>query len=328
MRLKLAIPGVLTVAGLVGVGIAGSTNADPVLANASDARNVHSAADAAYRSFAGSEEQQNAGYVLRAWVFNHSMDECMSENGYPDWDWSLSRQYARPTDPLAASEWFATPNRAYRSALLMSQRKRLVAEDAMNSTADPAQQSSILQCSLSTPDAPERVATLATQPATASRLIAEWNDMIADAGKEAGDISSYYECMDSASVQALDDFDLRARDLARAFTLIEPSATSIPESGDDPRAQSPEWLEFIDLETQVTDTDWACRKEVYLANIATLPKLISDFVAANEDEIREAQRDWMVIAREASMVGYAGQPGPLGSAGEGKESSFGGGSKF
>jgi hypothetical protein len=100
---------------------------------------VREAAAEVYGSFAGSEHQQDAGLLLKAYTLNHAVDDCLANAGYPDWDWSLSRQYAIPTDPLDAGVWFAEPNRPFRSDVLIAEKPRLEADSTMNrDDIDPA----------------------------------------------------------------------------------------------------------------------------------------------------------------------------------------------
>ena len=307
------LSGVVVAASLIAVVAATAQDETPVLSLA-EAQDVQSLAASVYESVAGTQHQQNAGFIMRAWVFNHAMDECMSKQGYPEWDWSASRQYARPTDPLASSIWFATPHRAQRSELLMSQQRRLLAEETMNQESAPERQKTILECSLSTPDASEAAAEAATRPTSASKLVEEWNEMVSDAGADAGDASTYYDCMDSSDVTVLDDSNLPSTELARALSMIDPPARDTPRTPTDSSARSEVWLRFVALEKEATDADWQCRKDVYLANIGNLPSLINDFVAEHRDEIDQAKSGWEFLEAEAAGVGYTGQPGPLGAA--------------
>ena len=64
----------------------------PAVPSEAKSERIRDVAVAVYAQFAGTEYQRNAGLVMRAWTFNHAMDECMQSLGFPQWDWSTSRQ--------------------------------------------------------------------------------------------------------------------------------------------------------------------------------------------------------------------------------------------
>ncbi len=274
---------------------------------------VRRAAAEVYGSFSGSESQRNAGFVMRAYVFNHALDDCLASAGYSDWDWSLSRQYATPVDPLASGVWFSEPDRPFRSEQLIAQRSRLLAERIMNRDDVPAdRQAAIVGCVNTTRGGSESEAEAATEPPVAAKLREDWNEAIAQVADTVAQSSEYYECMDSARIPILVSTGLSATELGQAVSAMSPDDADIPVSASAPSAENDGWQRFIRAEKAITDADWACRKDVYAAHIMDLAPVIAGFSTNHAAEIAQAQAGWQGIQKQADAVGFTGQDGPLG----------------
>lgn len=309
------------VAATIGGGVLIGTNREPLeglpfaqaAADADDGPTVRKLADEVYATFAGTVRQQNGGWVLRAYAQNHVMDECMEGAGFPEWDWSLTRVYANPVDPLAPGTWLAEPNRFDRSEVLIAQRERLFTEDGMNDEIPGDEDRAIGDClSRVTPGGDEREAESVSRSAVASTLTEEWEGMVRKVAGSGGDLDSYYSCMDQATIPILDDLDLPLDATEERLAEISPDNQNIPTSPTDPVASSRQWQQLVTAEKSVNEADWSCRQNVYQAHITELVPAIEAFAATHRDEILQAQREWAIIEDEAAQIGYDGQPGPLG----------------
>lgn len=250
---------------------------------------------------------------MRAYVLNFGMDRCMQAAGYPDWDWSLSRQYAGPVDPLASGVWFGEPNRPFRSQQLVAQQRRLRADDTMNADdVSPQRQAAVLSCVNSTPRASDSEAESATMPPVVAQLVSEWSNTISAAAAAAADTSAYYECMDAAKIPVLVGTGLPATELSEAISTLGPNSADIPASPSDPAAAGDAWQSFLRSEKTITDADWSCRQDVYQRRIGDLVPVITRFATEHSTEMADAQAQWERVAKEAADVGFTGQVGALG----------------
>jgi hypothetical protein len=306
--LPIIVAGAVVLALFVQVGVWASARS---AAEASQTQTeVRAQAAEVYVSFAGTIDQRNAGFVMRAFTFNHAMDECMDAAGYPEWDWSLSRNYASETDPLASGVWLAEPNRSIRSDALIAQRLRLLADDEMNQDSmSEKEMDAVRSCVESAPTVSENEAEAATTPPVAQKLIQEWHKTIGAYAQSTHGEGDYYACVDEASLDVLRATGLGAEDLGQALSALDPSNAAIPT----PEAKefSTEWKDFLAAEKAITDVDWNCRKDVYADLIGRLGPVVDEFAEAHSVQIAEAKRGGRQIEAAAAELGYAGQPGSL-----------------
>jgi hypothetical protein len=300
------------VAGLASVGVyLGHRAGGQAEGSPAESARVRATAERVYGSFAGTIEQRNAGGVLKAYAMNGGMDECLEAAGFPEWDWSKSRQYATPSDPLGVGTWLAEPNRPLRSEQLMAQRRALLAEASMNRDhIDPAENKAIGTCLDSPHHASHTV--VGEMPKAARILQDQWWAMVEGVAEQVAPISEYDDCMVAAHIPALEKFKMPASEIGVAIARLGPSDSVIPSSPRDPRAKSPAWQAFRASEKQVTDADWQCRKATYDAAMVRLGSQLDHFASAHAAEIKAARAGWRQVQAQAKSLGYVGQSGPLG----------------
>ncbi len=236
----------------------------------------------------------------------------MDEAGYPGWDWSMSRQYATPIDPLAPGYWLAEPNRPFRSAQLMAQQPRLLAEEAMNADdVDPEEQAAVVACVQDTPPVAEAEADSVARPVIATRLAAAWHERVEEAAAQVGTPEAYLDCLEDADIPVLGS-DLPVYRLPQAVSAMGPGVDEIPSTPSDAAATSSGWLKLLEAEAAVNAADWSCRSEEYFASIGDVAVLTSEFEEEFKREIADAQEGWHLIVKKAESLGYTGASGPLG----------------
>jgi hypothetical protein len=333
MKIRRKSPAVLALAGVAAFGVAacGATGAGHGAISTTTSRAADSApvvggivnvvggdvraeADALYKSFAGTEREQNAGLVLQSYALNGATGRCMASAGFEDWDWSLSRGYAEPKDALASTVWFAAPLFAFKSEQLMALAPFKRAEVVMNADegSSAAREAAITQCLKTTPGTSDDAADAAAKPAAAAALEEDWRAALASAGSSlGGDPMKYNDCMNAAKIPILDERGIDAGDVEEALQTVVPSAKDIPDSASDPVANSAGWQHLLQVEGTVVQADWSCRKSTYEEGIEKLAPLIKDFETRHAQEIRQAQQGWQDIEDRAAKLGYSGQVGPL-----------------
>lgn len=273
---------------------------------------VRSEALRVYESFAGTKYQQEAGEVMRAYAVNGPMDECLEARGFPEWDWSLSRGYAYPYDPLTSTEWFADLGRRTFSEREIAARDFLAAEVVMNSDGGRSAQyeEAIDECSATAVRGSEEEVAAAGQPAGAQQLIEAWWATMSEAGVEVGgDLDDYYSCMDAAAIPVLDGVGRGYDEIAQ---VMSSQAVPAPEPGTDPANYSDEWKRFLAIEGTVIAADVACRADVYERGITAIGPIVAEFERAHAHEIVAIQAGWSDAVERAEAFGYTGEPGPLG----------------
>lgn len=268
-----------------------------------------------FESFAGTPAEQNALSVVQAHAANADMDSCMESAGYPEWDWSLSRTYAAPPDPLNSQFWLAEPLRRWRSADLLAMRPFLEAEKVMNAdNTSVGMDEAVTSCLKAV--TPRSEATLdQAAPRLIERLTLEWYGMVSALGDEFAlpSASTYLDCMDASDVSALDDIDAPATEIGPAMSRLGPSDSDIPRSLDDSaRWNSGGWQHLLRGEDELIEADWSCRMDVYVAAINDVLPHIKEFAEQHTDEIATARRAWKQVVADAEELGYRGQEGPLG----------------
>lgn len=278
---------------------------------------VRAEAARVYESFAGTQDQQNAGLVVRAHALNGPMDACLDERGYPQWDWSLARTYASPYDPLRPTEWFAELGDKVYSENEMAMRGYVAAEAEMNAdvSRDPRYQKAIDECVAETPQPSDSEADSASKPAQTPALVEAWRTTMHHARDDiGGDIAVYYQCMEDAAIPVLDDEGLPygGEESSAKMAVEAAKAGPAPTSEQNPDTYSQKWKSFLAEEQQVIVADVGCRKDVYDEGITRLGPVIAQFETDHADEIAKAGQGWARITKRAAELGYDGQPGPLG----------------
>jgi hypothetical protein len=281
---------------------------------------IRAKAQRVWESFAGTARQQDALSVLSAYWGNKAMDECLARNGYPEWDWSLSRTYADPEDPLQTNTWLAMPMSRWRSNDLVAAKPFLLAEAVMNADPPSAEADAVAACAGSSSGNASRLGT----DAPIGRLKNTWRSLVADVGATAlPDERAYEDCVTAADVALLrgeeSDQPLATR-IAYAMSGASPDDADIPSDPINPQQwANPAWQHFLGLEDEFFRADWACRKYIYAEHIGDLDPVIDSFAAQHASEIAEASAYWRQVEADAAALGYTGQRGSLdgvvGSAG-------------
>lgn len=299
---------------LAGCGsqVADGTGPAPDSASAAD---VRAEAQRVYESFAGTQQQQDAAYVLQSYSRNGPLDECLAQRGYPEWDWSLSRPYASPYDALSASVWFAEPGDRFFSENEIATRAFAEAEKVMND-ADrwPAGFSkTLLECEDSVKPTSDADVEKASRPAGSAKLLEAWDTAMREAGERlGGSFDAYYDCMTAADLPVLKQNNRTYDDLGPVMASEAGKAGPPPTADQDPSTYTDAWRHFLDLEDQMLTADTACRTDVYNRDIGKLMATITEFAESHADEIASAQEGWDDVVVRAGQLGYHGQVGPLG----------------
>lgn len=279
---------------------------------AKDPADVHALAQRVYESFAGTVAQQDAGEVLRAYAMNGPTDACLEEKGYPEWDWSLSRSYAVPYDPLRPTEWFAELQRRRWSENESAMRDFVAAEREMNADEGrpEAYEKAIDTCLAASPQPSDDEVDRASTPKDATALVEAWRSTMREHGQKlGGDPAAYYECLDGAELEVLTAWGESSDELGVVMAVEAGKAGPPPAEGEKP---SEAWSRFLVLEGEVLAAEAACRQDVHDRHIAELAPVITAFAEEHADAISRAQSGWDEIEKRAAELGYHGQRGPLG----------------
>ncbi len=286
-------------------------NADSGMAGSGVRQN----AQQVFEAFAGTVAERNALMVIKTYQANKPMDQCMEDRGYAEWDWSLSRPYADPTDPMSISPWFAQPMARWRSHDVVAARPFLFAERVMNAALPAAEDAAVRECLREVRD--QVKPTYVDSPDKSIRQVERaWHQMVYEFERaHAPDRLDYYTCMNDADVTILDGQGLLIGDVGEAMSGASPADDAIPEDPNNPEQWSnPDWQEFLAKEQQFFEQDWNCRMGVYQANIDALGSAVDEFATANASLIEGAKAYWLDVQARALALGYSGQVGSLDGA--------------
>ncbi len=270
-----------------------------------------SAAQHLFESFSGTQAQRSALAVVAAYGANAEMDRCMSEEGFPEWDWSLASVPADPDDALKTSLWLNQPMSYWRSHDLVSMRPFLFAEKEMNNPTDDAEEAATARCKVKLSSPIEGAAASTQTEADAdspSRAIEKlqdaWWAQVAELD-DAVDASpdDYYSCLQSKHLSIFESQDLEVQDLGYAMSGASPDDDAIPSDiSNEQEWQDGQWQTFLSVEREYFDADWSCRASIYAENIDRVDSLVDSFEHEYADQIRRASDYWGSVEKKARQL--------------------------
>lgn len=120
-------------------------------------------------------------------------------------------------------------------------------------------------------------------------------------------------CLDDADITILEPYgdeplDEVLEDVGGVMNLVSPDDDDdVPADPTDPAQWgNPGWQEFLALEDNYSQAEWACRQEVYEQYIDGLMPLIESFSQEHAAQIAKAQQQWSEISAEAQRLGHHG----------------------
>lgn len=273
---------------------------------------VQAQANRVFESFAGSVFQRDASMVLQAWKSNGAMDGCMEREGFPEWDWSATRNLTPRTNALGASTFFAAPMALAQSAAIADTAEAAAMEhELLTMELSPAEDAAVGRCLDSAPALPETQAAQFSTPKTVSGLRDKWWAMLDSWDKEHGDTDRYNACF----AKQRDAQGLSSEvtgETWRGFVASEaPRPRSSSKTPAGPFTEGAEWAALESLETTLELVDWNCRQAVYTEHLADIEDDIAEFGRDHASEISSAQQDWPSVEERAAELGFTGQRGSL-----------------
>jgi hypothetical protein len=271
---------------------------------------LHARADAIFESFNGTTRQRNASGALQAWALNGAMDDCMRAAGFPEWDWSSTRNIAPRTNALGPSVFFAKPLAHSYSNALRDMAEAVRAEQQLREEVlTPAEDAAVGACVEATPSTSDSVADAASTPKVVQELRSAWWAMLASLDEKFGDLARYSECFDSSAASR--NLDVGADSWQAQLAVFAPRASQMPSDDDPELADGAPWLTFLDAESQLESADWQCRRDVYEDHLDEVDVAVSAFAQEHAAEIGDAEVAWRAIEAQAAELGFHGQPGSL-----------------
>lgn len=265
---------------------------------------LQSEAQRVFGSFAGTKEQQGAAEVLQAWALNGAMDRCMEAAGYPEWDWSRTRNAGfGPAEALSASLLFAEPDRLTVGESAVATRAARDRELALMAESPTGAYSEAIGTCLEEPENRAGSTRGDAGQRTITRLTNRWYEFVRNLDRY-GDRAAYEACMEATDLDLLSESGEPVRDAWAALWDAYPSSTNdIPESVTAPDASGP-WKRAVALEQRFVDASWTCRAATYNDHAADALQDIQDFESTWAEEIDAASNTWDLRVSEAQELGY------------------------
>lgn len=260
-----------------------------------------------YERFAGTLEQRTAGELLRAYALNGPLDECLEQAGFPEWDWSLSRGYPVPEDPLAATDYFAELGRRVWSINESYSAPYARAEAKLNDDELSQEQFEATQTCVQTAEVPTDDELLAVgRPPGAQRLIDQWRLAMRAAEREivGADTPAYSACMSAADIPFLKDLGRTFDEIGPAMAQVAPPNDDVPPPGTALEATSEAWRDYLAIEDQFIAADVGCRRAVYHQGIDAIGVAVADFEARHAVEIAKVEASWPELIEAAGRLGF------------------------
>lgn len=297
-------------------GIGAWLNGDRDFVSASGQPNVASdivqaKANAVFESFNGTVAQRDASGVLQSWALNGGMDTCMQSEGFPEWDWSATRNVAPRTNALDTSVFFAAPLGHSYSNALIDMAPAILAEKAVRERELSNEEAvAVSRCVESTKATSDEAATQASIPVVVQHLRNKWWAMLTSLDERYGNVQEYDACFareaKSLAVSATQGDSWKA-----GLANLVPSASEVPQSADEPFADGGPWSVFVTAEAQLEAVDWGCRSGVYESHLADVEAAIAEFASKNAADIEAAKAAWADVEKSAAELGFMGQSGSL-----------------
>ena len=281
------------------------TPAGPAIAQSDK---IRAYASLVFESFYGTVPQRDAAGVVGAWLDNGAMDTCMDQAGYPEWDWSITRQYASSVDPLSSSAFFDDPAGKALSSTLMATVPGIIADDRlMNLTPGPVEDEVISRCLETTPPPSDEQGQL--RP-VGRGLLEDWRALMYSLDAEFGDEDAFWRCVDDANPSVLDGVEEPGEGGSVLYSLA-PDGDDTPTGLSDPKADDDAWQRFLVAEQEWDAARWGCRSQVYNEHIDDVNTAVHQFALDNAKRIASTKAEWLVVEKRAAELGYHGQVGSI-----------------
>lgn len=301
MMIAKIATGLAVVTSLAACGTQQASTADTAEVQVSvESSEVRSDASTLFYSWYGTDEDRAAAEVIVAHEVNAAAAECMTDKGYP-LDWTQAIQNAAPVDPLGPSIWTNEPMGRIFSNPYLAATDAMHAEQEMNAgEADQGRADASNECRKQHPGASDRQVDAIRHPDGQEKLLEAWRDGLRSATSEFGTYGDYQKCMSSQQVPLLGDQAVTAENFYAKLRTQAPTADDLPST------KSPEgstkWQEFLNLENQWLNADWACRADVYDRAMVRVPEFLDTFAHQHAEEIAQLQNSWHLISLEAASL--------------------------
>jgi len=261
-------------------------------------------ANRVYASFAGNRMENDAAGVLQAWALNGSMDQCMAEAGFPEWDWSTARNYGvNPGNGLGGSDLFEEPLRLSFALAAIASKGAAEREAARMGEEPSGPLAAAIDVCAADPEVREGSDETAPSMRAITRMRNRWFSFVGGLDKY-GDVAGYYRCLQAADLDVLQETGQPIDNLDVALSMSYPSrASEIPGSLDAP-ITSPAWRHAVELEQQFAKASWNCRADIYETHA---DQVLGDVLAFEDEwasEITGIAADWDAVVTRAEALGW------------------------
>jgi len=273
---------------------------------------LHARANEVFEAFNGTVRQRDASGVLQAWSLNGAMDKCMEDAGFPQWDWSATRNAAPRTNALGTSVFFSEPMvHAYSNALMDIVESSRAEERLRTSVLTPDEDAAVGKCLEATPVTSDEAATSYSTPEVAAALRSHWWVMVDSFDSKYGDMSAYTSCFGRGDRELEVDLGVTGDSWQQVLAELAPPPSKTPPDAASQLTTAPAWSSFTQTEALVESIDWTCRAAIYEAHLDEVESAVDQFLADHADEIAQAQAEWLKVEQRATELGFYGQDGSI-----------------
>lgn len=179
-------------------------------------------------------------------------------------------------------------------------------------TIGPREDAAIDECIASTPATSDDTADGASAPAAAMSLREAWWAMLAELDERHGDVDAYNQCLSEADLAHVPEPVRSADEAHTVLSAFAPAGDKVRSTPQQPLAANEDWQRLLIAEGEIEQADWGCRQEIYSDHLGELEAAVTDFEAKRETQIAAAEAEWPQIVRKAEVLGFTGEPGPVG----------------
>lgn len=294
---------ILVVASGCSTGPRHATTGDHHVVISAQAQKARADASRLFFSWYGTKDDRSAAEAIVAYGLNGALAECMKDEGFPT-DWRLSIMNAATVDALGPAIWTNEPMGRTFSDPYLAAADFMRHERVMNDppeTEGRAEASLACQQSVSAGITDHQIDGL-RQPRGRQSLFEAWRRDLRAATSDLGSLADYDDCLAAQSVPLLGGQPPTKEDFDAAIRDYTPTADDLPDAND-PEG-SPAWRQFLALESQWLDADWACRADTYEEAMSRVPAFAEQFAREHSDQITRLRSAWALTRRQARAIGW------------------------
>lgn len=252
--------------------------------------------------------QQQAAEVLVAYGQNGRFTECVVAHGFPDRVWQDSIDPVSWVDPLLATPWGAEQAPVDFAAEQVAAAWGMRFEYwANHPDSAPGESAAELECRAGDPGIDDEQISAINAPDPYDSVLEDWGVMLQEVGRDVAPFRIWTRCLGRSTLATELGVDSWRQLFRRLDESLNPNDVPL---GDEPETEA--WREFLQLQADFNDADWACRESHHDKTLELLGPKLAEFEDDHHEAIEELEAHWAEVEREARDLGWTPEAPTMG----------------